>query len=451
MGKGTARNQVVIFFLNCHHVALPAAATLRPFLPLKAALLPTMDTSEAIIITTVTAPTELATARKLLSVYKRNNKDYRKKQDEAHHNEAYPALNPKTLAGSPNDPPALPNNPPVLSGVAGGPEQNNGAAAVNPVSDPPIDPSLEDGPPRKKSRGTGQTHRKIRNANEFLPPADSYHFPVVVDPMNTVKESITAPMLVKFTTAWLTHGSAVEAADGTTSADTFPSLRDSAIDIIDHVLDIADQSKFSLVQLKWTMEYESGELNLEHITALRDWLVNAELMIGDLQRKPVKKVKDKDVTVRIMHEGKRVTMTPAMLLDARMDPSKYPGCVEGGMAPVLAVLKNRCPVRGAALELWMIKMTAGLDGVPQRGEGKKSQLAFNPDLLKLVAAAIQAASGHDIGTLLQPQSARLRHTILWALEQLYEIWDEEGSQYADSFTLLAKKVNETFDAIEKED
>ncbi|KAJ7102524.1 hypothetical protein B0H15DRAFT_1017643, partial [Mycena belliarum] len=395
MGKGTARNQVVIFFLNCHHVALPAAATLRPFLPLKAALLPTMDTSEAIIITTVTAPTELATARKLLSVYKRNNKDYRKKQDEAHHNEAYPVyteflaarivecenmmampLNPKTLAGSPNDPPALPNNPPVLSGVAGGPEQNNGAAAVNPVSDPPIDPSLEDGPPRKKSRGTGQTHRKI----------------LVVDPMNTVKESITAPMLVKFTTAWLTHGSAVEAADGTTSADTFPSLRDSAIDIIDHVLDIADQSKFSLVQLKWTMEYESGELNLEHITALRDWLVDAELMIGDLQRKPVKKVKDKDVTVRIMHEGKWVTMTPAMLLDARMDPSKYPGCVEGGMAPVLAVLKNRngmhkcitcgsgprgkaidsrpipptidhpylgdckCPVRGAALELWMINI-----------------------------------------------------------------------------------------------
>ncbi|KAJ7842030.1 hypothetical protein B0H14DRAFT_2586585 [Mycena olivaceomarginata] len=164
-------------------------------------------------------------------------------------------------------------------------------------------------------------------------------------------------------------------------------------------------------------------------------------MVGNIQKKPApapqKSPKDhSDVT--ITHNGKRVKMTKKMLGDALMDPSMYPGFVEGGMDIIKEVLRNRngrfkcitcdrggargkaindrpippkadhpylegCkfPLRGAALELWMIKVTAGMAGVPQSGEEDVTarRLAFNPDTLKVIAGAIEVASGHDVGRL----------------------------------------------------
>lgn len=199
-----------------------------------------------------------------------------------------------------------------------------------------------------------------------------------------------------------------------------------------------------------------------------------------------------------------ITLSGLELLKARTDASAYPGIVEAGMKPISAVLRNRvspvllplfsnpqpcqagrhkcitcdsgprgaaldaradppatdhpfladckCPLHGAALELWMIKQTAGIGSIPQRGnEGVRNRdLAFTSSTLKVVAGAIKAASGHEGETLFQPEYQRLVHTVIWALENLHSIADGEGSSFAESFALLGKKVMETVGAIEKE-
>ena len=98
----------------------------------------------------------------------------------------------------------------------------------------------------------------------------------------------------------------------------------------------------------------------------------------------------------------------------------------------------KCPLRGAALELWMIKMTAGMSGIPQRGtqETANRRLAFNPDLLKVVAGAIEVASGLDVDGLLRPEVDRLQKTVLWALRRLHSLASEDEAAAAVSFPLL---------------
>ncbi|KAJ7642559.1 hypothetical protein B0H17DRAFT_1216381 [Mycena rosella] len=300
-------------------------------------------------------------------------------------------------------------------------------------------------------------------------------------------------MLSRFLNGWIAHGTAVESSkDSSRTADIFPGLRDSATEIIHHVLDFAEQSGFSHEQVKWTMEYDSGPLKISHLIALHDWLVETELMIGGIQRKPdpaaKKAAQSATPSVKISHEGKQITMTPAMLIEARTDPSSYPGCVEAGMDTVSAVLTNRnnrqkciscdalrgkaldervippkadhpfladckCSLRGAALELWMIKMTAQYKDIPQRIDDDitNRRLSLNPDILKLIAGGIQAASGHDVDTLLQPEHKRLEHTIHWALQRLHAIASEDGSMFADSFHFLSNKLTETLKSIATED
>ncbi|KAJ7629322.1 hypothetical protein B0H17DRAFT_1218241 [Mycena rosella] len=177
-----------------------------------------------------------------------------------------------------------------------------------------------------------------------------------------------------------------------------------------------------------------------------------------------------------------------MLIGARTDPSSYPGCVEVGMDTVSAVLTNRnnhqkciscdtlrgkaldervippkadhlflagckCPLCGAALELWMIKMTSQYKDIPQRinDDVTNRRLSLNPDVLKLIAGGIQAASGHDVGTLLQPEHKRVEHTIHWALQHLHAIASEDGSMFADSCHRLSNKLTKTLKSIAVED
>jgi hypothetical protein len=214
--------------------------------------------------------------------------------------------------------------------------------------------------------------------------------------------------------------------------------------------------------------------------------------------------------VKIIDDGKTITMTPARLTQARTNPSAFPGCVEAGLETIVEVLKNRvcllfyisfwqfihyvqngnskcfscnvsgvrgqaltnrpdppladhpfldgckCPLNGAALELWMIKQTAGLDGVPQRGavaDGGTAnrQLALNPDILKVIAASIEIVSGHDVNSLLSPEMDRLTHTLYWALARMEAIAEEYESEYSSSFRLLSKKLKETMNAFMEED
>ncbi|KAJ7321659.1 hypothetical protein DFH08DRAFT_941905 [Mycena albidolilacea] len=311
-----------------------------------------------------------------------------------------------------------------------------------------IDPNLANTPPAKKARTNyGQTHRKI--------------------------------VLLCSVAFWgLEHGNAVEAADPTHTVAGFETLYDAAVEILDQVVHSAQQSQFSDEQFGWNIQYNGGDLKISHLISLHAWLVVNGLMDVTYASSAPKDHSD----VTITHNGKRLKMTRKMLGDARMDPSMYPRCVEAGMDIIKEVLRNRngrfkcitcdrggawgraindrpvppkadhpylegckCPLRGAALELWMVKVTAGMAGVSQSGveDVTARRLAFNPDTLKVIAGAIEVASGHDVESLLQPEMDRLEFTIHWALGCLHSIASDDESKYTESFSLLSKKLKET--------
>lgn len=183
---------------------------------------------------------------------------------------------------------------------------------------------------------------------------------MVEDPLETVKESINAPMLVRFLSLWIKHGTKVEAADPTQLAAKFSDLCEAAADIIDHVTDIAQRSEFSVEQLKWEIKHDGGPVKFSHLISLHDWLVTTGLMVGNIQQKPAPKkgsfvpqfiLKHTDIilisvvndrpAIKIFHDGKEVEMTAKMINDARLNPSMYPGCVEAGLDVVSEILTNR--------------------------------------------------------------------------------------------------------------
>ncbi|KAJ7760161.1 hypothetical protein B0H14DRAFT_2634264 [Mycena olivaceomarginata] len=328
--------------------------------------------------------------------------------------------------------------------------------------DVPIDPALRnessDMPPAKRAHGA--THRKISLScspvsSQYIEPK----FTVEVDPMDLVTPAITSCMTTKFTKMWDHHVRAIRAAEPSSNAEELEGLFEAATDIMDAVGLVAAQANLSSEQLKWGVEHTAGGLvQISDVIALRDWLIASDFMPAPLATAATKKASasndDDAPAVEIMIGGKRQIMTPTMITTARKDPKAYPGCVEAGMDTVAAILKNRagrekcvscedlrgkaldkpnppltdgpfltackCPLRGAALELWMIKVTAKMEGIPQRGADdiKNSRLALNPDTLKLIAGAIQVASGHEVDTLLRPEYERLELTVHWALKQL---------------------------------
>ncbi|KAJ7442433.1 hypothetical protein FB451DRAFT_1190561 [Mycena latifolia] len=321
-------------------------------------------------INSVTAPAELAKALALEAIYKKNKHDKGRMgagksrlpdcgvpgcdnsvyvpSDPIH---AHRAHDPRATinynvvlpTGSPNDPPIISgaggNISPGSSGNSGHTVPNTGGGNANPL----IDTALNELPPAKRVRwAEGQRHRKI----------------ATVDPLEAVAESISGRMLADFVNGWLAHCTAIESADQSSTADTFPALCDAAADIIDAVLNVADNSGFSHEQFQWKMTAADGRLEVCHLVALHEWLVSTNLMVGDIQKKPapaakkgifspgrfIQFAKPAAAPVKIYDNGGLVTMTTKMLLDARLNASDYPGCVEAGMVPVTAVLKNRvCP------------------------------------------------------------------------------------------------------------
>ncbi|KAJ7127317.1 hypothetical protein C8R43DRAFT_957996 [Mycena crocata] len=463
---------------------------------------------EATEINAGNASDELGKAEKLLNAYKRKNANAKSKMprgykkdleerithcqrliSEAHTN----ANGSGTRAGASNE---LMNG----GGGAGGPGDDGPEiphAASTAQSRGPPDGRIPDAPPAKKARSSEvQRHRKIR---KYICVAFAVRplitLVVIEDPMETITNSISAPMMLSFVNAWLKNGAAVALADPTSTADdAFPVLHEAAVTIMDHVMDVAAHANLPLAQFNWAIKYDGGQVRVSHLLALYDWMVSAGLMIAiaPAQAPPpaAKKSDRRQPAINIRHDGKQVVLTSKMAREARKDPSKYPGCVEAGMAPVLAVLTNRhgnekcitchssaprgegldarpdppvedhpflkdckCPLDGAALELWMIKMTAEHDDIPRRGDDKTTdrRLALSPDILKIIAGAIEVASGHTVDTLLMPEEDRLEHTALWALKRLHSLAERDNSAFADSFLLLATKLKETTQAILMED
>ncbi|KAK7020372.1 hypothetical protein R3P38DRAFT_3272226 [Favolaschia claudopus] len=403
-----------------------------------------------------------------------------------------------TPSGSPNDLPVRPDGAndnqqqDVQPPKGPNPGPANGAETINPkqrLREGDIDPQLlppprgsakranppagdkPDAPPNKKSRTShGQQYRKILNE----------------DPLETAKESINAVLLSGFSIPWAELGATVQAAKPShpVTAKKFASLLDGAIGLIDHVTTFLETTEFSAEQIQWNVKNTGGSLVFSDLISVQRWLVHAGLMAE--KKRPTKDKGSAKIFVYV--DGKKREMTDTMMIDARKHPSMWPECVEQGMDAVTQVLKNRsgrskcitcqsaqrgiklenrpiphrtdhpylegckCPIRGAALELWMIKVTAEITGIPQRGDDdiRKGRLALNPDILKVIAAAIKAASGHEVETLLQPEFERLIHTVIWGLDTLKVIAENEDSKYSKSFDLLLKKFNETIEVWKKE-
>ncbi|KAJ7832507.1 hypothetical protein B0H13DRAFT_2370903 [Mycena leptocephala] len=391
--------------------------------------------SSQIEITVANASEELGKANTLLQKYKRKNIAQKNKMGPGYKTgleeriatsqrliaQSTMTANATTLSGSPNDP------------IPPGPD--------------PIDPSLA----AKRPRGNyGPVHRKI----------------VAEDLLEVVTDSIPAKMVSRFAFKWQGEEQAIESADPGSTAEEFADLCDAATDLIDHVIEVAENSRFSSHQFNWKINYNGGPIN-----------------------KPGPPKVKKNVPIKIVEAGKLTTMTAAKLILARTNPTMYPGCVEAGMEAVCAVLMNRsghekcitcdqgargkalvskpvppaedhpyladckCPLRGAALELWMLKMTADIEGIPRRGDAQVAnhRLALNPDIPKVIASAIELTSGHDIETLLQPKMDHVQFTAEWALNELHSISRRYNSEYSPSFLLLSQKLKETMKAFINED
>ncbi|KAJ7147754.1 hypothetical protein C8R46DRAFT_1231644 [Mycena filopes] len=438
------------------------------------------------------ATAELSKAKQALENHKKKGREARKKTGWKRHKETLEnriadcrvllgqsTMNPNapTLAGSPNDP--VPDGPQSRAGLpASSTNQGNqvdpqatghngGLKALGKQKRIPIDPALTGDQPAKRRRQDEPQHRKI----------------VTIDAREVVTDSLNAKMVFAFTKLWAVDRSAITSADAAEVADDdYPALCNAAVDIIDHVQDVAQQQALSEADFKWDLEYDGTDISFGLLVQLQKWLVVCGLAAEDKVPVKAKKVAQKAKVYTIWENGKRITFSPAMQIAARTNASAYPGCVEEGMDLISAVLKNRsggekcitcdsgprgkvmedrpippaadhpylsgckCPLNGAALELWMIKMTASDPRIPKRGDDNISthRLAMNPQVLKIVGGAIEAVSGHDVEGLLQPEVDRLHGTLQWGLNRLHAIAQEDGANgVTASLQHLATRLRET--------
>ncbi|KAJ7729910.1 hypothetical protein B0H16DRAFT_1469785 [Mycena metata] len=264
---------------------------------------------------------------------------------------------------------------------------------------------------------------------------------------SVVADSIPGRIISAFTTAWHEDEIQVQKADPSLGAESFGNLYQAAIEIMDRVEYTAEKAGPSYEDLKWNITYtDGGAVQVSDLIALRQWLIASGAMVDDIQPASVPALAVKKVssepTIKIW-----VDMDNDFGDDDRSPEGpqsvSWSGCercvscdsvrgkaLESRPAPhpddgeFLAQCK--CPLQGAALELWMIKMTAEMEG------------------------AIQAVYGHQVETLLQPEVDRLEFAVHWALEELTLYAARDDSQYAASFPLLLTQFKQTMVAWEKE-
>ncbi|KAJ7778007.1 hypothetical protein DFH07DRAFT_766222 [Mycena maculata] len=310
-----------------------------------------------------------------------------------------PNANAPTMAGSPNDPP--------ITGTGKGPHAfldpalkaatNSQALQTRLISIDPV--FLENTNPGK---------RPLEEAGEDRPRHRK-----LPDPMVIATDTISARMLTDFTQGFGAHREELHAADPSSNAREFLQL--DALEgvtelIMEKVLKAVEDAKIEHTKFKWEINWEcGGDIEILHILQVHEWLV----AVGLMTRAPT------------VPDGKRAlsSKTNKMVFEARMDAARHPGCVEAGLEPVMAMMKNRsnkwkcitcdsggprgkalagrpippredrpfledckCPVRGAALELWMIKMTAHDDSIPQRRRNHNPQRIYLSNFLGMGVA-----------------------------------------------------------------
>jgi hypothetical protein len=106
----------------------------------------------------------------------------------------------------------------------------------------------------------------------------------------------------------------------------------------------------------------------------------------------------------------------------------------------------KCPLNGAALEFWLLAVTGNDTSIPKRGQDdiQPAKLALTPELLKLVAGGIHAASGLTVLYLLKPPSVRAFKTAGWALGQLEFLAGTEEDSLGPQFRSLIDQLNKVY-------
>lgn len=108
--------------------------------------------------------------------------------------------------------------------------------------------------------------------------------------MDAIADSFTPRMITTFEKAWLACESAVLSADESSPLDSScDGLVGAAADIIDHVLDKAEEWNFPPDSFNWNVELnEGGQVTAAHIIELRNWLISSSLMVGEHASGPKK-------------------------------------------------------------------------------------------------------------------------------------------------------------------
>ncbi|KAJ7259043.1 hypothetical protein C8J57DRAFT_1720645 [Mycena rebaudengoi] len=377
--------------------------------------------------------------------------------------------------GSPNDPP-----PRVVTAADPAvPPQNTGMAVSTVNRDGEknglvIDSALLQ-PPSKRARTEGQDEPASFTPQEYLESLTQ----LIIDDMR-------AKPLLAFITAWNLHGAALISNSLDPKGPEVGALADNAAEILDGVLDTVKDVNTAPNEIPWDIEY-NGAIYIETIVSLQKWLTKVGLCQAPVPDAPVaskskgRKKNAGEEKLKIMHEGKSLELNTDMRSAAREDPEMYPGIVEGGLEIVRAAFVNRsnlikcyscsvagprgqamdrrpaptsgeylrtckCPLRGAALELWLTKITAKDPSIPQlTHDGMRSDLYLNPNVLKFIAGGIAAASGHKVETLLQPEVSRLKHTVFWALKRLHQIALDEDSAVARKLEAVGQGFAQAMD------
>ncbi|KAF4581802.1 hypothetical protein EYR40_002820 [Pleurotus pulmonarius] len=183
---------------------------------------------------------------------------------------------------------------------------------------------------------------------------------------------------------------------------------------------------------------------------------------------------------------KHIPLSKTMAIQARNKPEDYPGVVEQGLelaefnnegrciscsnrdiskevkalkasAAALATSRDHIPRLScgclldlASLELWMVKITAELEDIPQRGASNTKSASFNfsEENLKMIAGVIQSLTGLGLPDLLAPKEQRLAHTAAYSLRELdraFEINGDEEGGFLDCYKQLDATVTKLVD------
>ncbi|KAF8326284.1 hypothetical protein F5887DRAFT_925386 [Amanita rubescens] len=268
--------------------------------------------------------------------------------------------------------------------------------------------------------------------------------------------------------AWLPKRKEFESSSYTSSAESYRPLTNASRALQSSVLKICREEGIDPAIIGWPLMPSGEPASLDELRKIQSWLLDNGL-INEPEIEVVEKVatsKIPNIVIFDYEQRKGIRISKQMLKEARDDPEKWPGCVEVGMGIIHPLFLNHfglekclsckdgprgkkkgkkddpeyltgcgCPVRTAALELWLTKVNAQNPAIPMREaeDGKiKRENAFNPTTLEFIEGGILAASGHTVDSLLQSEIGRLEHTANWAMDRMANLMQVENPAHCQT-------------------